>query len=84
MCLAIPARVIEIFGDERARIELSGVQKEISLSLVEGVQVGDYVIVHVGFAIGKLDPEEAAQTLVTFAAMKATHGDELPLTPPLA
>ncbi len=84
MCLAIPARVIEVFGDERARIELSGVQKEISLSLVEGVQVGDYVIVHVGFAIGKIDPEEAAQTLATFAAMRATHGDELPLTPPLA
>ena len=84
MCLAIPARVIEIFGDERARIELSGVHKEISLSLVDGVQVGDYVIVHVGFAIGKLDPEEAAQTLATFAAMRATHGNELPLTPPLA
>ncbi|GAB2894277.1 HypC/HybG/HupF family hydrogenase formation chaperone [Uliginosibacterium flavum] len=84
MCLAIPARVIELFGDDRARIELSGVQKEISLSLVEDVAVGDYVIVHVGFAIGKLDPEEAALTLATFAAMYATHGDELPLTPPLA
>ena len=83
MCLAIPARVIELFGDDRARIELSGVQKEISLSLVEDVAVGDYVIVHVGFAIGKLDPEEAALTLATFAAMRATHGEDLPMTPPL-
>ena len=71
MCLAIPARVIEIFGDERARIELGGVTKEISLSLVDGVQVGDYVIVHVGFAIARLDPDEAACTLATIAAMHA-------------
>ena len=84
MCLAIPARVIEIFGADRARIELSGVQKEISLSLVEDVAVGDYVIVHVGFAIGKLDPQEAEETLAIFAAMKASHGDVLPMTPPLA
>ena len=71
MCLAIPARVIEIFGDERARIELGGVTKEISLSLVDGVQVDDYVIVHVGFAIARLDPDEAACTLATIAAMHA-------------
>ena len=84
MCLAIPARVIELFGDDRARIELSGVQKEISTALVENVELGDYLIVHVGYAIGKLDPDEAAETLATFAAMRATHGDDLPLTPPLA
>lgn len=84
MCLAIPARVIELLADDRARIELSGVQKEISLSLLDGVAVDDYVIVHVGYAIGKLDPLEAEQTLATFAAMAATHGDNLPLTPPLA
>ena len=84
MCLAIPARVIELFADNRARIELSGVQKEISIALVEDVAIGDYLIVHVGYAIGKLDPAEAEETLATFAAMRATHGDELPLTPPLA
>ncbi|MDR3411227.1 MAG: HypC/HybG/HupF family hydrogenase formation chaperone [Formivibrio sp.] len=83
MCLAIPALVIELLGADRARIELSGVQKEISVALVEDVAVGDYVIVHVGFAIGKLDPEEAAQTLAVFAEMKASHGDNLPLTPEL-
>lgn len=73
MCLAIPARVIEIFGADRARIELSGVQKEISLSLVDDVAVGDYVIVHVGFAIGRLDPQEAEETLAIFAAMQASR-----------
>ena len=71
MCLAIPARVIELFGDDRARIELSGVQKEISVGLIDEVAVGDYVIVHVGYAIGKLDPHEAEETLKIFAAMKA-------------
>jgi hydrogenase expression/formation protein HypC len=44
-------------------IDLDGVQKEISLALVDGVGVGDYVVVHVGYALGRLDPEEAARTL---------------------
>ncbi|GAB4058964.1 HypC/HybG/HupF family hydrogenase formation chaperone [Uliginosibacterium sediminicola] len=84
MCLAIPARVIALFGEDRARIDLAGVQKEISIALVEDVAIGDYLIVHVGYAIGKIDPEEAAETLATFAAMRATHEGALPLTPPLA
>ena len=84
MCRTIPALVIEVMPDERAIIELSGVRKEISVSLLDAVAVGDYVIVHVGYAIGKLGPQEAAETLATLAAMRATHGDELPLTPPLA
>ncbi len=66
MCLAIPALVIELLPDDMARIDLDGVRKDISLSLVEGVQVGDYVIVHVGYALQLLDPEEAAQTLALF------------------
>ncbi|MBV8047146.1 MAG: HypC/HybG/HupF family hydrogenase formation chaperone [Paludibacterium sp.] len=69
MCLAIPARVIEVLDGDRARIELSGVQKEIATDLVDAVAVGDYLIVHVGYAIGKLDPEEAAQTLALLADM---------------
>jgi hydrogenase expression/formation protein HypC len=52
-----------------ARIELDGVRKEISLALVEDVAVGDYVIVHVGYALQKLDAEEAAQTLALFAEL---------------
>lgn len=84
MCLAIPARVIEVLPDDRARIELSGVQKEISVALVDAVAVGDFLIVHVGYAIGKLDPQEAEETLAVLAAMHATHGGDLPLTPPLA
>lgn len=69
MCLAIPALVVELLPDDMARIELDGVRKEISLSLVEDVAVGDYVIVHVGYALQKLDPEEAAATLALFAEL---------------
>lgn len=69
MCLAIPARVVEKPDEERAVVDLGGVRKEISLALVDGVAVGDYVIVHVGYALNKLDPEEAAKTLALFAEM---------------
>ena len=74
MCLAVPARVIELREDDRAVVDLSGVQQVISLALVEGVCVGDYVIVHVGFALSVLDPEEAEQTLKLFAALDSDLG----------
>jgi hydrogenase expression/formation protein HypC len=67
MCLAIPACVEQLIGKDSAIVNLGGVRKEISLALVEDIAVGNYVIVHVGFALQKLDPEEAAQTLALFA-----------------
>ncbi len=69
MCLAIPARVIEIGGKDSARIEIAGVQKEISTALIDDVVVGDYLIIHVGHAIGRLDPDEAEKTLAYLAQM---------------
>ena len=69
MCLAIPACVEQLITGDSAIVNLGGVRKEISLALVEDIAVGDYVIVHVGFALQKLDPEEAAQTLALFAEM---------------
>lgn len=71
MCLAIPAQVVELRDGDNAVVDLAGVRKEISLSLVEDVAVGDYVIVHVGFALNKLDPEEAARTLALFREIGA-------------
>jgi len=68
MCLAIPARVVELLPGDAARIDLSGVRKDVSLALVDGVAVGDYVIVHVGYALAKLDAAEAARTLEAFAS----------------
>ena len=63
MCLAIPARVVELQEGARAIVDLDGVRKSIDLSLVDDVTVGDYVVVHVGFALGRIDPEEAERTL---------------------
>lgn len=67
MCLAIPARVVEIQDNDQAIVDLGGVRKDVSLALVEGVEVGDYVIVHVGYALTRLDPEEAEKTLALMA-----------------
>ena len=69
MCLALPARVVELLGADQARIDLGGVIKQVSIALVPEARVGDYVIVHVGHAIGLIDPEEAARTLALFAEM---------------
>ena len=66
MCLAIPARVVELTGNEHAIVDLGGVRKEISLALVDEIVEGDYVIVHVGYALSRLDPDEAAATLALF------------------
>lgn len=68
MCLALPARIIELRPDDLCLVDLGGVRKEISLALIDGAQVGDYVIVHVGFALTLLDAAEAEQTLALFAA----------------
>lgn len=63
MCLAIPARVIELLPDDMARASLDGVCKIVSIALVENVAVGDYVVLHVGYALAKIDEAEALRTL---------------------
>ena len=63
MCLAIPGKVMSITGDEAlarlGKVSFGGIIKEVSLAYVPEARVGDYVIVHVGFAISRLDEEEA-------------------------
>jgi hydrogenase expression/formation protein HypC len=78
MCLAIPALVVEILEQEQAIVDTGGVRKPISTALLDEVAVGDYVIVHVGFALSRLDPEEAAETLKLFAEMAEAISDEIP------
>ena len=63
MCLAIPIRVEELFTDDIARVTLGGVSKHVSIALLEDVRVGDYLLIHVGYALAKLDPDEADRTL---------------------
>lgn len=69
MCLAIPVRVVELVGADTAVVDLDGIRKEISLALVDDIRVGDYVILHVGYALSRLDPEEAERTLALFAEL---------------
>lgn len=73
MCLAIPALLVEKRPHDQALVELGGIRKPISVALVPEANVGDYVIVHVGHAIGVLDPEEAQKTLAMFAEMQAAE-----------
>ncbi|MFH2091200.1 MAG: HypC/HybG/HupF family hydrogenase formation chaperone [Pseudomonadota bacterium] len=77
MCLAVPSKIIEI-NDHVAKVDVDGVIRETSLMLMEDAQIGDYVIVHAGFAISKIDEEAALQTikdLRTFLAIEAGLAD---------
>ncbi|WP_293005469.1 HypC/HybG/HupF family hydrogenase formation chaperone [Nitrosomonas sp.] len=67
MCLAIPAYVEQLTANNHALVNISGIRKEISLALVEDIVPGDYIILHAGFALQKLDPAEAELTLAMFA-----------------
>jgi hydrogenase expression/formation protein HypC len=62
MCLGIPMKVVEVHGD-RGTVEIGGVKREASFQLLENVKVGEYVLVHAGYAINKIDEEEAQETL---------------------
>jgi len=68
MCLAVPVRVTEILSDSEALVELSGTQKTVNIDLVDDLHVGDYVILHVGYALQKVDPERAERTLSMFSS----------------
>jgi hydrogenase expression/formation protein HypC len=65
MCLAVPARVVSI-EEQEAEVDLSGVRRRISVVLTPEVRVGDYVVIHTGFAINVLDEKEAEETLKLF------------------
>jgi hydrogenase expression/formation protein HypC len=73
MCLAIPGRIVTIEGEDpllrSGKVDVAGFQKRVSLSYVPEAQVGDYVLVHVGFAISTVDEAEAAQVFEYLKAM---------------
>jgi hydrogenase expression/formation protein HypC len=72
MCLGVPGKVIEIYGDDvmkMGKVDFDGITKEICLAYVPDIQVGDYTIVHVGFAITKLDEKSAQESLALFREM---------------
>jgi hydrogenase expression/formation protein HypC len=75
MCLAIPAQVIAMPNAETAVVELGGIRKSISTALLDEVAVGDYVIVHVGYALERLNVAEAEETLRLFAELAASAAE---------
>ncbi|HEY76470.1 MAG TPA: HypC/HybG/HupF family hydrogenase formation chaperone [Thermoflexia bacterium] len=80
MCLGIPGRIVEIDDNPLMRmgkVDFGGVIREVCLAYVPEAQVGDYVIVHVGFAISRIDEEEAQETLRLLAEMGLSVSDEL-------
>ncbi len=83
MCLAIPGQVLEIIDEQNrlARVEVAGVRRNVSIGLLDveagGVAPGDWVLIHVGFAISKIDEAEAQATLRLLEQMNAAYEQEL-------
>jgi len=75
MCLAVPVRVAALLDDQWVEVEVGGICSRISIALVDGVALGDYVIVHAGFAIARLDVEDAEKTLALFDEIAAHLGE---------
>ena len=79
MCLAIPGQIVEFVDEPNrlARVEVAGVQRNVNVGLLDDVDVGDWVLIHVGFAISAIDEEEAMATLRLLQAMGAEYEQEL-------
>ncbi len=81
MCLGIPGQILEITDDENsiAKVEVSGVKRNVNVALVrpEGIGPGDWVLIHVGFAMSKIDEREAKETLNILYGMGDVYTDEL-------
>lgn len=75
MCLAVPMKIVAVDDPTNALVDLEGVQYQIDLSLINNPQVGDFVIVHAGFAIEKLDQEEACARIELFRQMVEDSGE---------
>jgi hydrogenase expression/formation protein HypC len=81
MCLGIPGQILEIVDDENsiAKVIVSGVKRNVSIALVrpEGIAPGDWVLIHVGFAMSKIDESEAHETMRSLRTMGDVFADEL-------
>ena len=79
MCLAIPGRVVEITdeGNQLAKVDVSGVLRNVNVGLLDDVRADDWVLIHVGFALSKVDEEEAHATLALLQEMGEAYEQEL-------
>ena len=85
MCLAVPGKVVEITGEGELRmgkVDFAGVQRQACLAYVPEVQLGDYVLVHVGFAISRIDEQAAHETLAALAEIDALEEANAAEDPP--
>ena len=78
MCLAVPARVVRLIDEAWCVVDLGGVRKEVSTALVDDVVEGDYLVVHVGYGLGKLDVAEAERTLALMEHAAAATAEPAP------
>ena len=76
MCLAVPMKLLEITGPDEGVTELEGTRYDVNLSLTPNARAGDYLVVHAGFAIEKLDKDEADARLALFSDMARLYRDE--------
>ncbi|HXQ64680.1 MAG TPA: HypC/HybG/HupF family hydrogenase formation chaperone [Steroidobacteraceae bacterium] len=74
MCLAVPARIVRLEAGDMALVDVGGVRKQVSVALVDGLAPDEYVIVHVGYALARIDPAAAAATLAAMAAAGINAG----------
>ena len=84
MCLAIPAQIIEMKDDHLATVDILGVTREASLDLTPQARLGDFVLVHAGFAIEVVDPDYAQETIDLINEFPELVGDEMPSAQPFA
>jgi hydrogenase expression/formation protein HypC len=79
MCLAIPGRILELVDDANrlAKVDVAGVQRTINVGLLDGAEPGDWVLIHVGFALSKVDEDEAEATIKLLEGMGADYEQEL-------
>ena len=81
MCLAIPGQIVEILDEATARVDVAGVLREVNVALLsfdgERLELGDWVLIHVGFAMSRIDEEEAERTLALLREMGESFETEL-------
>jgi hydrogenase expression/formation protein HypC len=79
MCLAIPGQIMQVVDDANrlAQVDVAGVKRKVNIGLLDGVGPGDWVLIHVGFALSQVDEEEALQTRKLLEAMGAEYEQEL-------
>ena len=80
MCLAIPAKIIEMKDDRLATVDILGVTRDIAIDLTPQAGVGDFVLVHAGFAIEVVDPDYAQETIDLIAQIPELAADEMPIS----